>query len=93
MMKIISIPLLSLVVLTGCASFSVSDDVLRERTAFALHLKENNITINNRHNSLRTAHYDADTRDGRRFKCSVTLTFPVPGVELPHCTESIVAPK
>lgn len=93
MMKITYIPFLSLAILTGCASFSLSDDVLRERTAFALHLKESNITINNRHDSLRTAHYDADTRDGRRFKCSVTLTFPVPGVELPQCTESIVAPR
>lgn len=59
--------------LSGCSTlYNVSDDKLQERTAFALGLDENQITISGRKQDGMQTNYNVKTNKGAEYRCYVT---------------------
>lgn len=65
--------------LAGCASVAVTDDLIVQRTAFALSLQPNEFTISNRSDSGVRTDYTVTTRTGRTFQCYVGGSVSVVG--------------
>lgn len=75
--------------LSGCASFAVSDDALVQRTGFALGLEPAQFTISNRMDEGTTTRYQVKTTAGKRYSCSVGGSVSVLGksVSSPICNQ------
>lgn len=61
-----------LCLLAGCASVSVTENTLENRTAFALGLDAGDFTISNRQDSGVRTDYEVSTKRGERYACYVT---------------------
>lgn len=65
--------MLGSVAFSGCSTlYKVSDDKLQERTAFALGLDENQITITHREQDGMQTNYNVKTNKGVKYRCYVT---------------------
>ncbi len=75
--------------LSGCASFAVSDDALVQRTGFALGLEPAQFTISNRMDEGTTTRYQVKTTAGRQYNCFVGGSVSVIGKSVSEaiCTE------
>lgn len=75
--------------LSGCASFAVSDDALVQRTGFALGLEPVQFTISNRMDEGTTTRYQVKTTAGRQYNCFVGGSVSVLGKSVSEaiCTE------
>ncbi|MHC9083530.1 hypothetical protein ACYX7E_00685 [Luteimonas sp. RIT-PG2_3] len=76
--------------LTGCASFAVSEDALVQRTGFALGLEPGQYTISNRMDEGTTTRYQVKTTAGRQYNCSLGGSVSVLGKTVTDaiCTET-----
>jgi hypothetical protein len=63
----------------GCASLAVTDEILVDRTAFALGLGKGDFTVSNRRDEGTTTRYEVRTRSGQDFNCFVGGSFSVLG--------------
>lgn len=63
------------VLFSGCASMAVTDDLLQQRTAFALGLDADGFTISDRQDDGFRTQYAVKTKTGQRHSCYVTGTF------------------
>lgn len=63
----------------GCASTLIGDDVIAERTSFALGLNKSDFTISNRSDDGGSTRYQVRTKTGQEFNCSVGVTVSVLG--------------
>jgi len=66
-------------VTTGCASVAVGDDVLVQRTSFALGVNPDQFTISDRTDSGVRTDYRVHTKSGKNYACYVTGTISVTG--------------
>ena len=57
--------------LSACASMSVTDAQLKQSTAFALGLEQDEFVISNRVDSGIKSSYTVKTKDGRQYNCYV----------------------
>lgn len=81
---------LALALLAGaCASMTVNDDALVQRTGFALGLEPNQFKITNRMNEGVMARYNVETTTGKKFNCSVGGSLSILGASATDaiCTE------
>jgi hypothetical protein len=76
--------------LSGCASFAVSDDAIIQRTGFALGLEPGQFTIANRMDEGTTTRYQVKTTTGRQYNCFVGGSVNVLGKSVSDaiCTET-----
>ncbi len=58
--------------LAGCASVAVTDDAIKQKTAFALGLKEGDFVISNRVDDGVQTRYSVKTKAGKTYNCYVT---------------------
>ncbi|MBB5202736.1 hypothetical protein HNQ51_000029 [Inhella inkyongensis] len=65
--------------MSGCASTLVGNDVIVQRTAFALGVSAADITISNRGDEGGSTRYQARTRSGQEFNCSLGVVVSVLG--------------
>jgi hypothetical protein len=63
----------------GCASTSVTEDAITERTAVALGLNKGDFVISNRVDEGVTTRFLAKAKNGQEYNCYVTGTFSVTG--------------
>ncbi|SDQ81737.1 hypothetical protein [Pseudoxanthomonas sp. CF125] len=75
---------------SGCASFAVSDDILVQRTGFALGLEPSQFTISNRMDEGTTTRYQVKTTSGQQYNCFVGGSVNVLGKSVSDaiCTET-----
>lgn len=66
---------------TACASFTVSDSAIIERTAFALSLDKSAFTISDRNNDDLRASYSVKTNTGKKYSCYVGGSMSVLGTQ------------
>lgn len=66
-------------VLSGCASFAVTDDKLIQNTAFALGLNKDEFAIHDRVDDGIKTTYSVKTKSGTQFNCYVTGTVGITG--------------
>jgi len=59
----------------GCASQVVKEDHLKQKTAFALGLEQNDFTVSDRIDDKFQTRYSVKTNDGKRFNCYVEGSF------------------
>lgn len=73
----------------ACASMTVTEDALVQRTGFALGLEPGQFKISNRMNEGVMARYNVETTTGKKFNCSVGGTVSVLGASASDaiCTE------
>jgi hypothetical protein len=69
----------TLAALPGCASMAVTDQLLVDRTAFALGLDKADFSVSNRSDDGTTTRYAVKTRKGEDFNCFVGGSFNVTG--------------
>lgn len=69
----------SLLLVTSCASFAVTQTALEERTAQALTLKNTDFTITDRVDSGVRTDYQVHTKKGVTYSCYVTGTVTYTG--------------
>ena len=81
---------LSLFLVTGCASMAVGEDALTQRTSVALGLAPDQFTISNRSDSGVRTDYSVRTASGKIYSCYVTGTVTVIGKTVSDavCTET-----
>lgn len=65
--------------LTGCASFAVTDQKLQNNTAFALGLDVGDFTIANRNDDGLKTTYAVKTNAGKQYNCYIMGTVGVTG--------------
>lgn len=63
--------LLTSLVLTGCASLSITDDKIAERTALALGLNAGSFTVHDRQDEATSTRYLVKTKGGEQYNCTV----------------------
>jgi hypothetical protein len=82
---------LALALLAGaCASLTVSDDAIVQRTGSALGLEPNQFKITNRMNEGTVSRYKVETNAGKKFNCSVGGSLSILGASATDaiCTEA-----
>ena len=77
------------VLVAGCASVAVTDDVIERNTAQALGLAKGSFAISERTNDGVKASYNVKTNTGKQYACYVTGGVGIVGrvVSDPICTE------
>lgn len=78
MKKVIFVSL-ALSLLAGCASMVVSDDVIVQRTAFALSIDASSFTISSRMDEGTTTRYSVTTKTGRKYHCFLGGSISIAG--------------
>lgn len=68
-----------LAAMAGCAAQVVKEDHLKQKTAFALGVEQNEFTVSDRVDDGLQTRYSVKTNDGRKFNCYVEGTFSVVG--------------
>lgn len=71
--------LLAPLLATACASISVTDQAIVDRTAFALGLTNTDFTVSNRVDDGTTARYSVRTKSGQEYQCFVGGAISVTG--------------
>ena len=65
--------------LAGCASVAVTEDAIKQKTAFALGLNQGDFAISNRVDDGVETRYSVKTKTGKTYNCYVTGTVTVLG--------------
>jgi hypothetical protein len=63
----------------GCASFTVTDEAIVDRTAFALGLSKGDFTVSNRSNDGVSTRYAVRTKSGQEYQCMIGGSLSVLG--------------
>lgn len=79
----------AILALSACASLTVSDGSIAERTAAALGLEASQITITDRVNDGTSARYKVQTSAGQKFNCTVGGSLSILGAST---TDAICTP-
>lgn len=61
--------------LVGCASISVTDKAIEDRTAFALNLEKDSFKVTDRVNDGLETSYKVTTNTGKKYNCRVEGSF------------------
>lgn len=77
-------------VIAGCASFTVSDEAIVDRTAFALGLNKGDFTVSNRTNEGVSTRYAVRTKSGQEYQCVIGGSLSVLGRQ---ATEALCSKK
>jgi hypothetical protein len=65
--------------IAGCASFTVTDEAIVDRTAFALGLNKGDFTVSNRTNEGVSTRYAVRTKSGQEYQCVIGGSLSVLG--------------
>lgn len=65
---------IAVALLSGCASVAVTEDAIKQKTAFALGVDQGDLAISNRVDDGVQTRYSVKTKTGKTYNCYVTGT-------------------